>query len=59
MEPLPIKPAGVVYAPDTLRGKINQAVGRVKESYKRYFKGTDLVVKTKQEEEESVKGQPR
>lgn len=50
-EPMPIRPAGVVYAPDTFRGKVDQAVKKVKEGYRRYFQGADPIVKTKQEEE--------
>ena len=39
----------VVYAPDTLRGKIDQIVGNAKKTYGRYFKGEDPVIPTKNE----------
>ncbi len=52
-EPFTVTPSKVVYAPDTLRGKIDQVVEKVRRGYGRYFKGENPVVKTKQEEGQS------
>jgi hypothetical protein len=53
--PFTITPAGEVWAPDTLRGKFNLAVGRVRKTYGRYFKGEDPLVKTKSDVETEAK----
>ena len=49
------EPSGVVYHPNTLRGKINKALNDGKEAYGRYFQGKDPIIKTKAEEEASKK----
>lgn len=54
-EPITAEPSGKVYLPNTLHGKVDQAVNKAKATYRRYFEGADPLIKTKQEEEESLK----
>lgn len=45
------KPSKVVYAEDTLRGRVNKTIRRAKETYGKYFKGEDPKVKTTTDKE--------
>ena len=49
--PIPIKPSRVVYAPDTLQGRIDAAVSKVKETVDFYFRGAKPLVPTRPESE--------
>ena len=49
--PTKITPSKVIYMPDTLRGKVDQGVSKVKNAYGKYFKGENPLIRTKEESE--------
>jgi len=50
-EPISVKPSKIVYAPDTLRGKINQIASKIREGVNFYFRGANPQVPTRPESE--------
>lgn len=43
-EPIPQKPAGVAYAPDTPQGQLKGVKDRAKAAFGKYFRGENLQV---------------